>query len=423
GSVIPLEMTGAVWMEGGKAFSTGIIRDVSSWKGLLDDLRVARETEARANQAKSIFLATMSHEIRTPMNGILGMAELLALSGLTPQQQEQVQVIDDSGKQLIAIINNILDFSKIEAGRLELDVVDFDSARLFNILNRMFGALARKKRLRYESRFGPGLPRMLRGDPTRLHQILTNLLGNAVKFTDAGGVEMEVGMIPRGEGHCLEVRIRDTGVGMDADQIDYLFLPFTQADGSTTRRFGGTGLGLSITKKLIELMGGTIRVSSQPGRGSDFHLELPIALPRAGSGQPVDLHGNESRKNLDHVRVLLVEDDVLNQVVLSRMFRQLGIEVTLAFNGQEGLDAVEEGRLDVVFMDCHMPVMDGLTACRELRAREARQQRPPLPVIALTAMAMASDREACLQAGMSDFLSKPTTLQGLEEVLLRWAPV
>ncbi|MBF0179432.1 MAG: PAS domain S-box protein [Magnetococcales bacterium] len=421
GATVPLEMTGAAWMAGDRRFFTCIIRDVSGWKRLLDELRFARETEARANQAKSVFLATMSHEIRTPLNGILGMTELLMTAPLAPEQREQLRVIAESGKNLLFIINNILDFSKIEAGKLELEEVDFELHHLVDTLTVMFGELARKKGLTLEKRILPGTLRRVRGDSHRLNQILTNLLGNAVKFTATGGVVLEVETRMDAGGHELRLEVRDTGVGMAPEQIAYLFQPFTQADSTTTRRFGGTGLGLSITKRLTELMGGTIQVTSQPGQGSTFRLLIPCVLPKALL-DPLPPTDATPAGGVRNARVLLVEDDLLNQVVLKGMLIRCGVTVTVAANGQEALEMLENDRFEMVFMDCHMPVLDGPAAAVRWRAREKELGRPVLPVIALTALATATDRDHCLRAGMSDFLGKPATLGQLEETLRAWLP-
>ncbi|MBF0294401.1 MAG: response regulator [Magnetococcales bacterium] len=421
GATVPLEMTGAAWMAGDRRFFTCIIRDVSGWKRLLHELQLARETEARANQAKSVFLATMSHEIRTPLNGILGMTELLTTSPLLPEQREQLRVIAESGKNLLFIINNILDFSKIEAGKLELEEVDFELHPLVDTLAAMFGELARQKGLTLEKRLMPGTLRRVRGDPHRLNQILTNLLGNAVKFTATGGVVLEVETRMDGERHELRLEVRDTGVGMAPERIAFLFQPFTQADSTTTRRFGGTGLGLSITRRLTELMGGTIQVTSQPGQGSTFCLRIPFALPKGPMDllpAPVTVPTGQVR----NARVLLVEDDPLNQVVLKGMLTRCGVTVSVAVNGEEALAMLENDRFEMVFMDCHMPVLDGPSAASRWRARERELGRPVLPVIALTALATATDRDACLRAGMSDFLGKPATLAQLEETLRAWLP-
>ncbi|MBF0342268.1 MAG: response regulator, partial [Magnetococcales bacterium] len=420
---VPLELTSAQWSDGMRPYCTAIIRDVTTWKQMLDALKQAKETELKANQAKSIFLATMSHEIRTPMNGILGMAELLSLSPLNDEQREQVEVIQESGRNLIGIINNILDFSKIEANRIDLEEIEFDLTRLIHNQNVMFCEMARKKNLRLETVIAPRTPRRVRGDPHRVNQILVNLLGNAVKFTQAGHVRLTVDWGQEKEKNGLWMRIEDTGSGIDPDKIEELFEPFTQADSTMTRRFGGTGLGLSITRKLTERMGGTIQVSSRLGQGSTFTVFLPMAAEvesEASSVSAALLPAAESRKN--SARILLVEDDRLNQRVLRGMFRQCGHEITVAEDGVEAMKLLKIQVFDVVFMDCHMPNMDGLTACRLFRERERQSGATthPTPVIALTALATPEDRESCLRAGMSDFLSKPTSLHHLQGMLHRW---
>ncbi|MBF0627944.1 MAG: PAS domain S-box protein [Magnetococcales bacterium] len=416
GSEVPLEITTATWNEGDRPLLTAIIRDVTVWKSMLEALKRARETEVEANQAKSAFLANMSHEIRTPMNGILGMAELLLLSPVSAEQREYLEVIQESGRSLITIINNILDYSKIEANRMVLEEIDFDPARLMRPLHVMFGELARKKGLSWSMVIAPHTPRLVRGDPHRINQILVNLLGNALKFTATGGVVLRVDWEWSAEPGGLRLSVQDTGPGLEPEKIEQLFEPFTQADSSTTRRYGGTGLGLSITRKLTELMQGSIRVESRPGAGSTFEVFLPM--------QPVGDEAWSARGGRRKAaRILLVEPNPLDQTVLRGMFRQCGHEITLATNGEEAMRYLESQSFDAVFLECLSPDRDGLAVCRMIRERERLAGAgKTLPVIVMRALSGSEDHQAGREAGVSDVLAKPITLPQLESMLQRWWP-
>ncbi|MBF0294800.1 MAG: response regulator [Magnetococcales bacterium] len=408
--------------ETGKPVQYVAIRtDMTTRKAIEERLKQAMRDAEAASRAKSDFLANMSHEIRTPMNAILGMSHLAMLGGDTTRQKDYVGKIHGAAKALLRILNDILDFSKIEAGRLELETVTFRMAEVMeNVVNLMAGR-AREKGLELTARVGDGVPDGLRGDPLRLQQVLLNLLGNAVKFTTVGEVDLQVELARRWEDQVeLRFLVQDTGIGVRPEQAEYLFDSFTQADSSTTRRYGGTGLGLAISRRLVELMGGGISVRSRVGEGSTFVFTVVMGVV-AERGEEVSPASPEpggalAFRGLAGRRVLLVEDNVVNQEVAVGLLALAGVRAEVANNGLEALEWLRGNRCDAVLMDVQMPVLDGYEATRRIR----EELDSALPVIAMTANAMVGDREKSLRVGMNDHVSKPIDPRHLFATLKRW---
>ena len=382
------------------------------------ELRQARDAAFRAAGVKSEFLANMSHEIRTPMNAVLGTVAMLLDSSLAPDQRGLAETIASSGRDLLTIINDILDFSKLEAGKLRVESIPFDPRETVTAVTTLLAAKAEARGIKLRTGFGDGIAGRVLGDPGRLRQVLTNLIDNAIKFTEQGFVMVHVTHEP-GPPDVQPIRftIRDSGIGIAPDKVASIFEKFTQADTSTTRKYGGTGLGLTICRQLTELMGGGITATSEPGAGSTFAVLIPFrtaepadapATPRPSG--PTRLHG----------RVLLTEDYPANQRIARWMLERLGCEVTLAENGFKALACLAGERFDLVLMDCQMPEMDGYDATLAIRASGAPYAA--IPIVAMTAAALSTDRDRCFAVGMNDYISKPVQQEDLAAILARWLP-
>ncbi len=408
----------AVKDDAGKVFRiVGIAREITTQKLVEQEYIRAREVAENLARTRSQFLANMSHEIRTPINGILGASELLLATSLQPGQEEWVHLVKNSCSSLIHIINDILDFSKMDAGKFHIEKKPFELTAVVSEIYQLLKPSVLARGLAFEIAFHPDEPIDLLGDAMRIRQILINLASNAVKFTERGSVALHVFREDPDPSRChLRLEVRDTGIGIPAEKLELVFGEFSQVDGSISREFGGTGLGLTISRKLAQLMGGDIEVSSQQGTGSCFILVLE--LERSLNTQKPLVEDAQSLNRHYGKRVLLVEDNKVNQKVIKRMLENLGIEVELAENGAIALTLLAKQSFDLVFMDVQMPVMDGLQATRLIRKDNLTQ----VPILALTANVMIEDQEACRAAGMNGFLSKPLPKVDLIRELDRWFP-
>ncbi len=414
-SLTPIDSGGAV----------GVLHDITAEKQAADEFAQLRDQVAAAAVAKSAFIANVSHEIRTPLAAIIGLSHLCLGTRLTEKQRDYLTKTEQAAQDLFQIVNDILDFSKMEAGGLKLETIPFALRSVFANVDALMRPLARAKGLELQMQPGDGLPAVLNGDPLRLEQIILNLVSNAIKFTSSGSICVSAEIhVQDASGVLLEFSVADTGIGLLPTQTSMIFQAFSQADSSSTRQFGGTGLGLAICRRLVEKKGGSIWVRSTPGVGSTFYFTARYARAEEQAGRAVHLElpnfPADARQRLRNARILVVEDNRFNQQIIMEFLEAAGVTVTLADNGARALqELASEPRFDAILMDVQMPVMDGYETTRRIRSNPDLRG---IPVIAITANALAGDRLACMKAGMNDFEAKPIDQERLYATIARWLP-
>ncbi len=389
-----------------------------------EEAMMARKAAEEALRYKSEFLANMSHEIRTPINGIIGMSEFLDNTRLDTKQAEYVRIVRSSANSLLNLINDILDFSKLEAGKIELENLDFDLYEHVDDTVKSMTFKAEEKGLELKKEIAPDVPQAFKGDPTRLRQVLLNLISNALKFTEVGSVTVRVSLEDESESdHTVKFEVIDTGIGISEEGMQRLFKSFSQVDASTTRNYGGTGLGLVISKSLSELMGGKIGVESDEGKGSTFWFTVRMvksAMEKVEKLRKAD--EGPTAHDMPKLKILLAEDNLVNQKVASIHLEKIGHKVDVAVNGLAAFEAYTKGDYNLIFMDIQMPEADGIESTGLIRRWEKKQaDKPHIPIVAMTANAMKGDKERCMEAGMDDYISKPFTAKALKEILSKYA--